>query len=72
MVTLEKIYRVKLDDGRTCDVDPNIMVLVQELYQSSTPLKVPAIRFVRAHMGLGLKDAKDLCDALGKIPRYGF
>lgn len=40
--------------------------LVHTLYHSQTPNKVAAIKFIRSQYSLGLKEAKDICDAIGE------
>ena len=40
--------------------------LVHALYHLHEPQKVRAIRFIRQQYGLGLKEAKDVCDAIGE------
>ena len=43
--------------------------LVHELYNMTDPHKVTAIRFLRLQHNLGLKESKDICDAIGAVPR---
>ena len=42
--------------------------LVHALYRLREPGQVQAIKFIRAQYGLGLQEAKDVCDAIGAKP----
>jgi len=39
--------------------------LVQGLYSQREPLKVTAIKFIRQQYGIGLREAKEVCDTIG-------
>ena len=43
--------------------------LVHALYHLREPLKVQAIKFIRQQYNIGLKEAKDACDAIGEMER---
>jgi ribosomal protein L7/L12 len=49
--------------------------LVYALYNLTVPQKVQAIKFIRQQYGIGLKEAKDVCDAIGaamRVPERGW
>lgn len=39
--------------------------LVLSLYSQREPLKVSAIKFIRQQYGIGLREAKEVCDTIG-------
>jgi len=43
--------------------------LVHALYHLREPQNVLAIKFIRQQYGIGLKEAKDACDAIGETER---
>lgn len=43
--------------------------LVYAMYHFREPQKVQAIKFIRQQYGIGLKEAKDVCDAIGEMER---
>ena len=43
--------------------------LVHALYHLREPQKVQAIKFIRQQYGIGVKEAKDVCDAIGEAER---
>lgn len=59
-------YAVKWD---TLEVTTAEYDLVHTLYNKEQPAKITAIRFIRSQYGIGLKQAKDLCDTIGANAR---
>lgn len=47
------------------ELPKHIRVVVKALYAEG--MKVDAIKYARQHLGLGLKEAKDLCDELALV-----
>lgn len=43
--------------------------LVHAMYHFRESQKVQAIKFIRAQYGIGLREAKDVCDAIGAQER---
>ena len=43
--------------------------LVYSLYHLQEPQKVHAIKFIRQQYGIGLKEAKDVCDTIAQRAR---
>jgi ribosomal protein L7/L12 len=45
--------------------------LVSTLYNRAEPMKVTAVKFMRAQHGVSLKEAKDICDEIGRATTGG-
>lgn len=43
--------------------------LVHSLYNLGEPQKIVAMKFIRNQYRIGLKESKDVSDAIGKCPR---
>jgi ribosomal protein L7/L12 len=58
-VTMARVY------GREIELSAQLVTLIQQGYKHA---KVQIIKFVRAEFNLGLKETKDLCDAIYNDP----
>ena len=59
-------YLVKYAEHTVTDAEYD---LVYAMFNLANPQKVLAIKFIRTQYGIGLKEAKDICDAIGSAPR---
>ena len=57
-------YAVKYEEFTVTDAEYDIIHHLYNKYE-----KVLSIKFLRSQYGLGLKEAKDICDAIGSAPR---
>lgn len=70
MVKITTHVHAKLDDGTEVALRPSQVYAIETFY--SRRFKVDAIKFLRMDANIGLKDAKDICDAIGtSYARYG-
>lgn len=69
LVQFSQTLRVTIvEAGKTLTLEPHIVQAICDLAEHN---RVKAIRFVRSHFYLGLKEAKDLVDALYPMPDTG-
>lgn len=68
-VTFSQTVRATIvGTGYSITLEPHIVQAICDLAEHN---RVKAIRFVRSHFDLGLKEAKDLVDALYPMPDTG-
>ena len=60
-------YAVQYGEQTVTDAEYD---LIHWLYNIEVPQKITALKFARAQYGLGLREAKEVCDAIGAAARH--
>jgi ribosomal protein L7/L12 len=63
--TVQVQYAVKYQTQNVTKAEYDLVGALFNRTVDSGSAKVTAIKFIRAQYGLGLKEAKDVCDAIG-------